>query len=218
MPDTQTHRHTDAQTEGTESWKYARLPEDPRLTAKRAWCATRCGEGHPTAMARSFQFLPQKTAPVIARTLEVAVAANAENNYDLDPNALYVKFIFVDDGPQMKRGEFRGAGASIGSSSGATSPWSSKSASSAAAPPGGSAARHPAARRHRRQSRPPLRAVPRRARRWRATQPRAMRRLKRRGGEWDGKSTRSASGSAMCMAGSRTGSAGATTPSCCTRT
>ncbi len=55
------------------------------------------------------RFLPQKTAPIIAKTVKSATA-NAENNYDLDPNALYVKYIFADDAPQLKRGEFRARG------------------------------------------------------------------------------------------------------------
>lgn len=74
----------------------------------RLVCDAVRGKDIRTAMA-ILQFLPQKTAPIIARTLKSA-AANAENNYDLDPNALYVKLIFADDGPQMKRGEFRARG------------------------------------------------------------------------------------------------------------
>jgi large subunit ribosomal protein L22 len=74
----------------------------------RLVCDAVRGKDIRTAMA-ILQFLPQKTAPVVARTLKSA-AANAENNYDLDPNALYVKYIFADDGPQMKRGEFRARG------------------------------------------------------------------------------------------------------------
>jgi large subunit ribosomal protein L22 len=74
----------------------------------RLVCDAVRGKDIRTAMA-ILQFLPQKTAPVIARTLKSA-AANAENNYDLDPEALYVKYIFADDGPQMKRGEFRARG------------------------------------------------------------------------------------------------------------
>lgn len=74
----------------------------------RLVCDAVRGKDLRTAMA-ILQFLPQKSAPIIAKTLKSA-AANAENNYDLDPNALYVKFIFADDGPQMKRGEFRARG------------------------------------------------------------------------------------------------------------
>src|ERR671920_205007 len=74
----------------------------------RLVCDAVRGKDVRTAMA-ILQFLPQKTAPIIARTLKSA-AANAENNYDLDPESLYVKYIFADDGPQMKRGEFRARG------------------------------------------------------------------------------------------------------------
>jgi large subunit ribosomal protein L22 len=74
----------------------------------RLVCDAVRGKDIRTAMA-ILQFLPQKTAPVIAKTLKSA-AANAENNYDLDPSALYVKYIFADDAPQMKRGEFRARG------------------------------------------------------------------------------------------------------------
>jgi len=55
------------------------------------------------------QFLPQKSAPIVAKTVKSA-AANAENNYDLDPEVLYVKRIYADDAPQLKRGEFRARG------------------------------------------------------------------------------------------------------------
>jgi large subunit ribosomal protein L22 len=55
------------------------------------------------------KFLPQKSAPIIAKTLASA-SANAENNYDLDPSTLYVKYVFADDAPQLKRGEFRARG------------------------------------------------------------------------------------------------------------
>lgn len=50
------------------------------------------------------RFLPQKSADIIAKVVKSA-AANAENNYDLDPDELYVKRIYADDGPQMKRGK-----------------------------------------------------------------------------------------------------------------
>ncbi len=47
-------------------------------------------------------FLPQKTAVDVERLLK-SVAANAENNYDLDPEDLWVKAIFADDGPSYRR-------------------------------------------------------------------------------------------------------------------
>lgn len=74
----------------------------------RLVCDAVRGKDVRTAMAL-LRFLPQKTAPIIAKTLKSAMA-NAENNYDLDPNDLYVKYIFADDAPQIKRGEFRARG------------------------------------------------------------------------------------------------------------
>ncbi|HEX5503388.1 MAG TPA: 50S ribosomal protein L22 [Thermomicrobiales bacterium] len=55
------------------------------------------------------QFLPQKSAVSIAKVVKSA-AANAENNYDLDPDDLYVKRIFADDGPTSKRFRARARG------------------------------------------------------------------------------------------------------------
>lgn len=47
-------------------------------------------------------FMPQKGAGIIAKTLASAVA-NAENNFDLDPQDLFIAQIFADEGPRMKR-------------------------------------------------------------------------------------------------------------------
>ncbi|MBA3642525.1 MAG: 50S ribosomal protein L22 [Chloroflexia bacterium] len=47
-------------------------------------------------------FLPQKTAVDLERLLK-SVAANAENNYDLNPEDLWVKAIYADDGPSYRR-------------------------------------------------------------------------------------------------------------------
>lgn len=55
------------------------------------------------------QFLPNKSAVSIAKVVKSA-AANAENNYDLDPDDLYVKRIFADDGPTVKRFRARARG------------------------------------------------------------------------------------------------------------
>ncbi len=48
------------------------------------------------------RFLPNKTAYDVERLLK-SVAANAENNYDLDPDDLWIKAIYVDEGPSMRR-------------------------------------------------------------------------------------------------------------------
>lgn len=74
----------------------------------RLVCDAVRGKDLRTAMS-ILKFLPQKSAPIIAKTLASA-SANAENNYDLDPSTLYVKYVFADDAPQLKRGEFRARG------------------------------------------------------------------------------------------------------------
>ncbi len=48
------------------------------------------------------RFLPQKTAGDVERLLK-SVAANAENNYDLDPEDLWIKEIYADEGPTFRR-------------------------------------------------------------------------------------------------------------------
>jgi large subunit ribosomal protein L22 len=50
----------------------------------------------------TLKFMPQKTAVEVEKLLR-SVAANAENNDDLDPEDLWIKEIYVDDGPTMKR-------------------------------------------------------------------------------------------------------------------
>ena len=48
------------------------------------------------------RFLPQKTADDVGKLLR-SVAANAENNYDMDPEHLWIKAIYADDGPSYRR-------------------------------------------------------------------------------------------------------------------
>ena len=48
------------------------------------------------------RFVPNKTAGDIEKLLK-SVAANAENNHDLDPEELWIKDIYVDAGPTMRR-------------------------------------------------------------------------------------------------------------------
>ncbi|HVB63085.1 MAG TPA: 50S ribosomal protein L22, partial [Nitrolancea sp.] len=55
------------------------------------------------------RFLPQKTAVDVLKVLKSA-AANAEHNYDLDPEDLYIKRIFADEGPTLKRWRARARG------------------------------------------------------------------------------------------------------------
>lgn len=59
--------------------------------------------GKPVARALSIlRYLPQKAAKEVARTIQSA-AANAENNFEMAPEALVVKTIFADEGPAFKR-------------------------------------------------------------------------------------------------------------------
>ena len=59
--------------------------------------------GMPVSKALSvLLYMPQKAAVEVARTLKSA-AANAENNFDMDPAALVVHTIFADEGPAFKR-------------------------------------------------------------------------------------------------------------------
>ena len=59
--------------------------------------------GKPVRQALALlTYMPQKAAREVARTIKSA-AANAENNFDMDPAALRVKTLFADGGPTLKR-------------------------------------------------------------------------------------------------------------------
>ncbi len=59
------------------------------------------GESVQRALA-ILEYMPQKAAREIARTIKSA-AANAENNFDMEPADLMIKTIFADEGPALKR-------------------------------------------------------------------------------------------------------------------
>lgn len=48
------------------------------------------------------QFMPQKGAEFVGKSLKSAIA-NAENNHDLNPDNLYVAAITAGEGPRLKR-------------------------------------------------------------------------------------------------------------------
>ena len=48
------------------------------------------------------RFMPQGASRVILNVVKSA-AANAENNYQMAPEDLFIKRIFADEGPTMKR-------------------------------------------------------------------------------------------------------------------
>jgi large subunit ribosomal protein L22 len=45
---------------------------------------------------------PKTASPVVEKLLKSAIA-NAEHNYDMDVNSLYIEKVFVDEGPTLKR-------------------------------------------------------------------------------------------------------------------
>lgn len=48
------------------------------------------------------QLVPRAAATPVEKVVKSAVA-NAENNYDMNPDELFISQIFVDQGPTMKR-------------------------------------------------------------------------------------------------------------------
>ena len=48
------------------------------------------------------EFLPQKGAEIVGKTLASALA-NAENNYDINPEDLIVAEVWADEGPRLRR-------------------------------------------------------------------------------------------------------------------
>ena len=59
--------------------------------------------------AAILEYTPRKAADVIGKVLKSAVA-NAENNFDLDLNRLYVAEAYVGQGPTLKRFRLRAQG------------------------------------------------------------------------------------------------------------
>lgn len=67
-------------------------------------------KGQPVEKAVNLlTFMPKKAAGILLKTLKSAVA-NAEQNQGVDVDTLYVKRIFVDEGPTMKRWRARAQG------------------------------------------------------------------------------------------------------------
>jgi len=55
------------------------------------------------------RFTPKKAAAIVEKVLKSAVA-NAEHNYDMDRDSLYISEIYVDQGPTLKRYKARAMG------------------------------------------------------------------------------------------------------------
>ena len=83
-----------------------------RIAPRKARLVTELIKGKPVEEALTIlRFVPKKAARLVDKTLRSAVA-NAEQNPNIDVDTLYIKRIFVDGGPTMKRWRARAMGRS----------------------------------------------------------------------------------------------------------
>jgi len=81
-----------------------------RISPRKVRLVTELVKGKTAEEALSIlKFLPKKAARLVSKTLQSAVA-NAEQNSNIDVDTLYIKRIFVDEGPSMKRWRARAMG------------------------------------------------------------------------------------------------------------
>ena len=74
-----------------------------RTSARKARLVVDVVRGRPVLEAQAMlRFIPNKTAADLEKLMK-SIAANAENNYDLDPRDLVIKEIYADEGPTMRR-------------------------------------------------------------------------------------------------------------------
>ena len=79
------------------------LTKNVRISPEKARHVSRLIQGKPVVEALAVvDLVPRKAARLIGKTLRSAVA-NAENNFDMNVDNLYVSTCFVDQGPTMKR-------------------------------------------------------------------------------------------------------------------
>ena len=94
--------------EAKASLKYARVgSQKARLVADLVR-----GKGVNEAV-KTLTFLNKKTALIIKKLIESAIA-NADNKKTMDVDKLFVKTIFVDKGPELKRFRPRAQGRAYG--------------------------------------------------------------------------------------------------------
>jgi large subunit ribosomal protein L22 len=77
--------------------KYVRIsPRKVRLVLESI-------KGKPVAEAMAIlRYTPKKAARIVAKVVKSA-AANAENNFEMSPERLYIVKAYADDGPRLKR-------------------------------------------------------------------------------------------------------------------
>ena len=74
-----------------------------RGSTRKIGLVTKAITGKPVEEAAAYlQFMPQHAARDVAAVLKSATA-NAENNFDLSPDDLFVKAAIADEGPTIKR-------------------------------------------------------------------------------------------------------------------
>lgn len=74
-----------------------------RMTARKVRLVAAAVKGKPLGEALALlRFMPQRASTPVLKATQSA-AANAENNFDLDPNDLYVANIYADEGRTLRR-------------------------------------------------------------------------------------------------------------------
>jgi large subunit ribosomal protein L22 len=74
-----------------------------RMTPRKVRLVGAAVKGKPLAEAMSMlRFMPHRASTPVLKAVKSA-AANAENNFDLDPNDLVVVRIFADEGRTLRR-------------------------------------------------------------------------------------------------------------------
>lgn len=81
-----------------------------RISPRKARLVTDLIKGKPVEEAlTTLKFLTKKGARLVSKTLQSALA-NAEQNPNIDVDTLYIKRIYVDGGPTLKRWRPRAMG------------------------------------------------------------------------------------------------------------
>jgi large subunit ribosomal protein L22 len=63
----------------------------------------------PGRALSTLQFMPQKAAALIIKTIKSAMA-NAENNFDLNPGEMFISKIYANEGPRRQWRRFGARG------------------------------------------------------------------------------------------------------------
>lgn len=79
------------------------VAKNVRVTPRKARLVGDAVKGKPLAEAMAMlRFMPQRAATPLLKAVKSA-AANAENNFDLDPQDLYVVRVVADQGRTLRR-------------------------------------------------------------------------------------------------------------------